>query len=300
MTRLACLALLCTAAFVIADEKTDRVEALKLLQKGNRANDERDYVREEIAAALQRGIMVIPVLIERVGLPRGADLPDDISEMILHQKDDVTHEHFGRDVHALVAAIKAGRKAAAAAARTPLLPIRSRIAAGVLGAMLVAAAAIYFARSPLLTLLAVPNAGSVSDPDQKRVEQERKRLQDLDDQLRQEREARALAEAESKRLSDAAAQTQRELELRQVPGPATEAAPQPKLLDAREPDTPPKKPAPLEASERSRPERLDKPQRAEKPNRPDKPERQAERERPQQQPQERRPSSAAATAVPGL
>jgi hypothetical protein len=66
----------------------------------------RDYVREEIAGALARGIPVIPVLIERASLPRQAELPEDIQALALHQKHDVSHEHFGRDMEALVRAIR--------------------------------------------------------------------------------------------------------------------------------------------------------------------------------------------------
>ena len=66
----------------------------------------RDYVREEIAGALQRGIVVIPVLIERVPMPAIEALPEDIRSLVLHQKHDVSHERFGRDVTELVQAIK--------------------------------------------------------------------------------------------------------------------------------------------------------------------------------------------------
>src|SRR5262245_34355530 len=55
---------------------------------------ERDYVREEIAGALQRGVVVIPVLIERTPLPRADALPDDIRDLVLHQKHTVAHEQF--------------------------------------------------------------------------------------------------------------------------------------------------------------------------------------------------------------
>jgi formylglycine-generating enzyme required for sulfatase activity len=77
-----------------------------------RASVERDYVHEEIAGALQRGIVVIPVLIERTPLPRTADLPEDIRDLVLHQKHTVTHERFGRDVEDLVQAIRFARKPA--------------------------------------------------------------------------------------------------------------------------------------------------------------------------------------------
>jgi formylglycine-generating enzyme required for sulfatase activity len=74
------------------------------------ASAERDYVREEIAGALHRGVFVIPVLIERTPLPRADALPEDIRNLVLHQKHVVTHEQFGRDIAALVEAIRSRRK----------------------------------------------------------------------------------------------------------------------------------------------------------------------------------------------
>src|SRR5262245_36662609 len=58
---------------------------LELLAERQRGG-ERDYVREEIAGALQRGILVIPVLIERTPLPRADALPENILDLVLHQK----------------------------------------------------------------------------------------------------------------------------------------------------------------------------------------------------------------------
>jgi len=74
------------------------------------AAGDRDYVRDEIAGALKRGIIVIPALIERTPLPRADALPDDIRELVLHQKHDIGHERFGRDVEALVTAIRLVRR----------------------------------------------------------------------------------------------------------------------------------------------------------------------------------------------
>jgi aspartyl protease family protein len=71
---------------------------------------ERDYVREEIAAALARKIVVIPVLMDRAPLPKPASLPEDIRELALYHKHDVVYESFGRDVAALVAAIETHRQ----------------------------------------------------------------------------------------------------------------------------------------------------------------------------------------------
>ena len=71
---------------------------------------ERDYVREEIAAALAAKIVVIPVLMDRAPLPKAASLPEDIRGLALYHKHDVVHESFGRDVQALIAAIEAHRQ----------------------------------------------------------------------------------------------------------------------------------------------------------------------------------------------
>jgi TPR repeat protein len=70
----------------------------------------RDFVHDEIAAALKRDIVVIPVLIGREGhmpsLPRQDDLPKDIRDLVQYQKHSIAHESFGRDAGDLIAAIK--------------------------------------------------------------------------------------------------------------------------------------------------------------------------------------------------
>jgi hypothetical protein len=76
--------------------------------KERQAANVRDFVCEEIAAALSRGILVIPVTINRAPLPRPDDLPEDIRQLVLHQKHDVSFERIGRDVDDLKAAIRAG------------------------------------------------------------------------------------------------------------------------------------------------------------------------------------------------
>ena len=73
------------------------------------ASGELDYVRAEIDEALRRRIVVIPVRVGREGqmpaLPRPEVLPEDLRDLALHQKHDVTHERFGRDLADLVQAI---------------------------------------------------------------------------------------------------------------------------------------------------------------------------------------------------
>jgi TPR repeat protein len=80
------------------------------LLSGHASSGERDFVRDEIAAALKRDIVVIPVMIGREAnmpaLPRTNDLPEDIRELVLYQKHNIAHETFGRDAAELIAAIK--------------------------------------------------------------------------------------------------------------------------------------------------------------------------------------------------
>ena len=84
---------------------------------------ERDYVREEIASALAKGVVVIPVLVERASLPRGDALPEDLRALVLHQKHDLTHERFGRDAEELITAIRFARKSQA----KPLIPAALKV-----------------------------------------------------------------------------------------------------------------------------------------------------------------------------
>jgi hypothetical protein len=50
-------------------------------QGRSRIHDERDFVRNEIGAALKRGIVVLPVLVDGAEMPREEDLPVDLSQL---------------------------------------------------------------------------------------------------------------------------------------------------------------------------------------------------------------------------
>ena len=57
---------------------------LNILQ-ARRASREPDFVRAEIASAINYRIPVIPLLLEGTPLPRPQDLPDDIRGLMMHQ-----------------------------------------------------------------------------------------------------------------------------------------------------------------------------------------------------------------------
>ena len=133
---------------------------------------DRDYVREEIAAALKRDIPVIPARVGREGalspLPRADQLPDDIGALVLHQKHDVSQERFGRDVADLVREIGLVKRGARAPAPW------GKIAGGIVGTVALGAVVFFwpqvsnfFKSNPAATQVAFPatQAPPVTPPD---------------------------------------------------------------------------------------------------------------------------------------
>jgi hypothetical protein len=68
-----------------------------------RIDDEQDFVRLEIKAALQRDIRVIPILVDGAQLPRGEQLPQDLQGLARRQALKITHEYFRSVADRLVA-----------------------------------------------------------------------------------------------------------------------------------------------------------------------------------------------------
>jgi colicin import membrane protein len=62
-------------------------------------------VRIEIEAALQRGIRVIPVLVDGATMPRREDLPDSLQKLRRRQAIEISHNRFNSDVERLTQAL---------------------------------------------------------------------------------------------------------------------------------------------------------------------------------------------------
>lgn len=75
-------------------------------QGRRRLEDENDYVRREVAAALERGVWVIPVLIDAAPMPLADALPDDLKMLAQHNALMVGTTRFDHDVQRLVDAIE--------------------------------------------------------------------------------------------------------------------------------------------------------------------------------------------------
>lgn len=61
-----------------------------------------DPVHMEVAAALQRGLRVVPVLLQGAALPRDAQLPEALRPLLRRQAMDLRDASFDRDVQALL------------------------------------------------------------------------------------------------------------------------------------------------------------------------------------------------------
>src|SRR5262245_9727075 len=67
-----------------------------------RLEDPGDFVRHEVATALQRRVRVIPVLLQGTRMPRAEELPDALTPLTRRQALDLGDTHFHRDVDGLI------------------------------------------------------------------------------------------------------------------------------------------------------------------------------------------------------
>src|SRR5262249_21603130 len=69
-----------------------------------RLDEPSDYVRREIAAALQRNdVRVIPLLVSGAEMPRAEHLPDDLKPLASRQNYQLRYERFNADADDLIA-----------------------------------------------------------------------------------------------------------------------------------------------------------------------------------------------------
>jgi hypothetical protein len=71
-----------------------------------RLDNEHDFVRIEIAAALARNIPVVPILLEDTRIPNSAYLPDDIKELTLRNGIGIRHTSFHDDMNKLIRGLR--------------------------------------------------------------------------------------------------------------------------------------------------------------------------------------------------
>jgi TRAP-type mannitol/chloroaromatic compound transport system substrate-binding protein len=70
-----------------------------------RLDDQHDFVRMEVAAALARGVRVIPVRVGGASMPRASELPDALQPLVERQAIELSDTRFHTDVGRLIEAI---------------------------------------------------------------------------------------------------------------------------------------------------------------------------------------------------
>jgi hypothetical protein len=97
----------------VIDEKVGQCDVLlavigeKWLTAAGEHGDRRldmpgDFVRQEIAKALERSVRVIPVLVGGASIPQPDDLPPDLRPLSVHQAMDLRDAHFHADADLLI------------------------------------------------------------------------------------------------------------------------------------------------------------------------------------------------------
>src|SRR5262245_12623617 len=76
-------------------------------EHGNRRlDDPNDLVRIEIAAALQRNIPVLPILLDGARIPKDNQLSEDLKELALRNGMEIRHASFQDDMNRLIRDLK--------------------------------------------------------------------------------------------------------------------------------------------------------------------------------------------------
>jgi formylglycine-generating enzyme required for sulfatase activity len=82
-----------------------------------RLDNQNDFVRIEIRAALRRGIPVVPVLLDDAQMPEEGDLPNDLKKLVRRQAEFVQFRTFDADVARLMRRLEVASEAIDADAR---------------------------------------------------------------------------------------------------------------------------------------------------------------------------------------
>jgi hypothetical protein len=106
-----------------------------------RLDDADDYVRLEIATALERNIRVVPVLVQRAPMPKASELPADLARLERRNAVEIRETRFRDDVDALIKGLSGWQNAVGQVLRRPA-------AWAIAGSVVIALAAIVALTSP--------------------------------------------------------------------------------------------------------------------------------------------------------
>ncbi|HJP65516.1 MAG TPA: toll/interleukin-1 receptor domain-containing protein [Actinomycetota bacterium] len=84
----------------------DRWATIASKEHERRIDDPEDWVRLEIATALEHETLVVPVLVEGAAMPDPRDLPEPLRALARHQTVSLSDEHFDADVAELIRVLR--------------------------------------------------------------------------------------------------------------------------------------------------------------------------------------------------
>ena len=84
----------CDCMLVIIGSKWSSISG----SKGRRLDQPDDYVRMEIAKALERNVRVIPVLVANASMPSSDELPDDLATLVRRNAIEISDTRWDYDV----------------------------------------------------------------------------------------------------------------------------------------------------------------------------------------------------------
>jgi hypothetical protein len=87
-----------------------------------RLDDPEDFVRQEIAGALERGLRVVPVLVDGATMPSVTQIPPALGRLAGLQAVELRHARFGIDVQGLIDSLRRALDEADTARRSQPLP----------------------------------------------------------------------------------------------------------------------------------------------------------------------------------
>lgn len=73
---------------------------------GRRLDSPGDFVRLEIEAALERGVRIIPILVDGALMPRADQLPESLAKLTRRQALKLSQDRFGSDLKRLLPALR--------------------------------------------------------------------------------------------------------------------------------------------------------------------------------------------------
>ena len=71
-----------------------------------RIQDPSDFVHQELALGLQRGISIFPVLVGGAAMPSEADLPNGLKRLTAYNAIEITDSRWNHDVGRLIEDLK--------------------------------------------------------------------------------------------------------------------------------------------------------------------------------------------------